>query len=978
MSSSESNDEFFSCSSDSEEFVDAQPGILLGDILHNTFSSFQNNLNVCHINAQSIPCHYPDLLTTFYSQHIHAVLVSETFLKPTLQSTSFSLPGFTLLRNDRTGRGGGGVGIYIRSHLKYNIVSQSASFYSGSAEHIFIELNLSSKKFLLGVVYAPPTIDYFGVLEHLLETHLPCYDNSLIMGDFNTCLNKDDYRSRKLKLLTSSANCTILPLNPTYHIHQCNSLLDLILTPNSCKIASHGQHPASGFSNHDLIFASYKLKTQKFKPKVILQRNLSKMDVEALRSDAINVDWQRVELAETPDEKVAEFNRLIIALYDKHAPIHPVRMKRPPAPWLDDDIRATMKRRNRLNLKYKRNPSEINWDNFKSARNRVNQMCRNAKRKFIHKSIEDASPQTMWRFLKSLDIGKNKSNSNISSDLNGLNNYFASLSGSIDPILKLNTITSFESIPLPLHDAFTLEPCTVSETKKIFTSLTTKAVGHDNIGRSLLFPLLDVVLLPITNIVNCSLASGIFPDTWKKSFVVPIPKKSAPTELSHYRPISVLPFLSKVIEVTVHRQLSTFLQKNTLLNPYQSGFRSSYSTSTALIKVTDDLRESVDNGKLSLVALLDFSCAFNCVDFDILLSILRTLNISNTTYQWFRSYLHGRQQCIRQDDLCSDWCTLTAGVPQGGSLSPLLFSIFINCITSSLNFSSYHLYADDIQLYLNFKLGDVSDAFSNMNSDLENVSLFAHKLGLNLNAAKTQVMVTGTRQAINKLDMSVLPPLILNGTKLTLSPFVKDLGVFINSDLTWNKQVGEVSRKIFAAMHSLKRYQNFLPISTKLTLVNSLLIPIIDYADVCYPDISEELLNKLDRLLNLCIRYVYGLRKFDHISDYRNQLNWLSIRHRRTLHLLTLLYKILNNPNSPPYLRDRFQFLCDSHTRQLRSAVNNQLTIPLHNSAKYADSFTVTAARQWNMLPVTIRNVHTVTAFKKSLFQHLLIKQKNT
>lgn len=171
-----------------------------------------------------------------------------------------------------------------------------------------------------------------------------------------------------------------------------------------------------------------------------------------------------------------------------------------------------------------------------------------------------------------------------------------------------------------------------------------------------------------------------------------------------YRPISILPFLSKVLERVVNRQLMSFLQYNHLLNPFQSCFRPAHNTCSALIKITDDFRSAMDDRQPTLLTLLDFSSAFNCVDYEILLAILRSLNVSESLAEWFHSYLHGRQQRVRADDLFSDCYDVTAGVPQGGIHSPLLFSVFINSLVSVITFSAYHLYADDLQLYSPFKL----------------------------------------------------------------------------------------------------------------------------------------------------------------------------------------------------------------------------------------------------------------------------------
>ena len=147
---------------------------------------------------------------------------------------------------------------------------------------------------------------------------------------------------------------------------------------------------------------------------------------------------------------------------------------------------------------------------------------------------------------------------------------------------------------------------------------------------------------------------------------------------SDFRPISILPLLSKVFERIVHAQLVGFLNKHHLLNPLQSGFRAGHSTSTALVKVTDDIRLAMNSTQLTILVLLDFSSAFNSVDFDILLACLKSFYISQPSLEWLKSYLNGRKQAVKTSDSYSEWTDMVAGVPQGGVLSPLLFSIFFD------------------------------------------------------------------------------------------------------------------------------------------------------------------------------------------------------------------------------------------------------------------------------------------------------------
>lgn len=192
----------------------------------------------------------------------------------------------------------------------------------------------------------------------------------------------------------------------------------------------------------------------------------------------------------------------------------------------------------------------------------------------------------------------------------------------------------------------------------------------------------------------------------------------------------------------------------------------------------------------------------------------------------------------------------------------------------------------------------------------------------------------------------------------------------MDETLSWASQVNETGRKIFASLHSLRRLQNFLPLKTKVMLARSLLIPLLDYADVACLDASEALLDKLERYQNVCIRYIFGLRKFDHISEFRNKLNWLPIRMRRNSHILSLLYSALFNPTSPVYLKEKFHFLSDSSGGRLRSSHNLALGIPDHQSHKFAKSFAMKAVVLWNSLPESVRKSQSIAVFKNNVKKH--------
>ncbi|XP_022816241.1 uncharacterized protein LOC111349367 [Spodoptera litura] len=251
-----------------------------------------------------------------------------------------------------------------------------------------------------------------------------------------------------------------------------------------------------------------------------------------------------------------------------------------------------------------------------------------------------------------------------------------------------------------------------------------------------------------------------------------------------------------------------------------------------------------------------------------------------------------------------------------------------------------------------------------MNRDLDGVAEWARSFGLQINPLKSQAMIIASRYYRNALDVSSLGPLRLHGTHIPFTDTAKNLGVHIDSNLSWASQVNEVSRKVHFSIHSLRRLQTLLPVKTKIHLVQALILPLIDYADACYLGVTEELLNELERLQNVCIRFVFGLRKFEHISEFRNRLKWLPIRLRRNTRILCLLYNILFNPAYPTYLRDRFSLVRPPEVLT-RSHLKSYLKIVPHNTDFYSYSFYVHAVRLWNSLPPNIRDAKSISVFKR-------------
>jgi retron-type reverse transcriptase len=256
------------------------------------------------------------------------------------------------------------------------------------------------------------------------------------------------------------------------------------------------------------------------------------------------------------------------------------------------------------------------------------------------------------------------------------------------------------------------------EISRLINSLKRKnSSGHDGISSSLIKDIKHEISLPLTILINKSLSTGIVPDLLKTAKVIPVYKAKDTEQLNNYRPISLLPTISKILEKIIHKRLYYFLLSQSVFYQSQYGFRPKHSTTHAIHEFVDQAITSFEEKKTTLGVFLDLSKAFDTIDHSILLSKLEWYGVRGTALEWFRSYLSNRKQFVQYKETKSSTHTIPCGVPQDSVLGPLLFIIYTNDLPNCLKFSKAILFADDTTVYLTSK--SISNLFNNINSDLE-------------------------------------------------------------------------------------------------------------------------------------------------------------------------------------------------------------------------------------------------------------------
>ncbi|KAJ1526555.1 hypothetical protein ONE63_008142 [Megalurothrips usitatus] len=715
----------------------------------------------------------------------------------------------------------------------------------------------------------------------------------------------------------------------------------MIATSFSERLVFHNQIPIAGPSHHDLLIAVFSFKVEKFKKRTVTFRDFKALDLEKFRKDVTNAPWHVMFPLQDVNAKLEFFYEQTNALFDKHAPFKTVTLEHRPYPWITREIKDLMKERDNMYKTSRRLNDRHFTAVYKKFNNRVKSQVRDAKRAANAPSAE------------------------------ALNKHYTSVK-CLNAERVRETIAKYEGEPVPVTSVFHFKHVYFEDLQKSLSGVSANSKGKDGISALMLKPCLVEVSPAILHISNYSLQSGCFPDTWKVANVKPIPKSAGAAVPKDFRPISLLCTLGKMLEKIVHGQLTEFLDKNSLLDPNQSGFKPGHSTSTALLKVTGDVRENIDKRLLSLLVLYDFSNAFPSVDHELLIAKLRLFGLAPSVLDWFRSYLTNRAQRVVNGDDISSLIPLLFGVPQGSVLGPLLYSLYVNDIGMVFRNSSYHMYADDLQNYVSFCPAYMEKAVNIINQEATELVRYAESHNLTVNNSKTKVIVIGNHKLIKKLPVN-RPAVVIDGDPVPYSETVVDLGVTVDQFLNWEAHARGTWRKGYAALHGLIKHRGILPRQVRKHLVEALVSPIINYGNTVTIHMLVKSAEQLQRLMNACARFVLDLRKDCHISVHIKNLNWLNVKNRMQLATLVLLMKVLKF-NIPHYLYAKICLASDVRTRLVRTK-RNQIRTPQHRTDKGRGAFWIHAPLLWNPLPGHILNCNSVPAFKNATKLHLLNQQ---
>uniref|UniRef100_A0A8C6L025 Reverse transcriptase domain-containing protein n=1 Tax=Nothobranchius furzeri TaxID=105023 RepID=A0A8C6L025_NOTFU len=411
------------------------------------------------------------------------------------------------------------------------------------------------------------------------------------------------------------------------------------------------------------------------------------------------------------------------------------------------------------------------------------------------------------------------------------------------------------------------DPVELSELSKILASSKPSTCILDPIPTKLFKEAFPLVTAPILDIINLSLVNGYVPQDFKVAVIKPSLKKPSldPDDPMNYRPISNLPFLSKVLEKIVAIQVCEHLNTNDLFEEFQSGFREYHSTETALVRVTNDILMASDKNLVSVLVLLDLSAAFDTVDHNVLLERLEhVVGIKGTALGWFKSYLSDRFHLVNVHNKSSSYSRVTCGVPQGSVLGPILFTIYMLPIGKIIRQHgiNFHCYADDTQLYLSIN-PDEPNRLGTLQACLEDIKHWMTLNFLLLNQDKTEVLIFGPEIQKRKL-LSQSPD--LNGITLISENKVRNLGVIFDQDMPFKSQVKQVCRISFFHLRNIARIRSILSRSDAEKLVHAFITSRLDYCNSLLSGSPQNVVKSLQLVQNAAARVLMRIKKRSYLS----------------------------------------------------------------------------------------------------------------
>jgi hypothetical protein len=826
-------------------------------------SSFTEKLTILTQNIRSIFKNFDNLSTLLHRLDIccDVIVLTECWLKNS-NNLPF-MPGYNMSSSKINYNQNDGIVVYVRSNL--NVCIEEISISECNAMLIKVDSDIA-----ILALYRPPSFKNTNIFTDSLNDalqKLSSFKNLILVGDININIHPDN-NDRAQDYLNICSFHGLLPAH-TLPTHQSGSCLDHFMLKSS--FPSITLVTNSTITDHSAVLLTFNRKI----PQTQQMQFKSIMNVNKLDDDLCNIDFAPVYNSDDADfsmtylinnvQQVLLRNTQYICLRNKNYNIKP---------WITPGLIRCMRHRDKLHMKAKSNPANlILQTSYKRYRNYCNDLLKKMKINYEKINLEKAKSNNkkVWKFIKNLAFTskEHESSSHLllthSSQLtaaDSVNDFFVHIGKNLaqnvqsQSYLPLTRNTSTHSTHKSTLKSFVLLDTDQREVERIIMGLNDdSAVGWDNISNKVLKQYKHILIPPLTHIFGKCLSEGIFPKCLKKAVVVPVHKSGNKDQITNYRPISLLPAISKILEKIINNRLVKYLEKHSILSKNQFGFRSKLSTNDAVHQLTNYVAQELDSGNQTVGIFLDLAKAFDAVSVPILLQKLESLGIRGNQLKLLENYLNDRTQCVKIGNVfSSDLKNTSFGVPQGSILGPTLFLVYINDLCNlELNGGRILSYADDTALLFSAK--SEKEVYELAQRGFNTVNNWLQKHLLTLNANKTKYIQFNMRvskssltnpklyahQCINTSNNMCKCPII------DITNKVKYLGVIIDKTLSFKSHIDALCGRIRKLMFVFKKLRTILDFKLMRQVYFALCQSVLTYCISSWGGVAKTLILTLER-----------------------------------------------------------------------------------------------------------------------------------
>ena len=762
--------------------------------------SLKDVFSILSINIRSIRKNFNLLLLLLQSiKHKYSIItLCETWLFEG-EEEMYHIPGYKMYSISRahTNRSGGLI-IYASDNLNTSPF-ESATFINESFDSLFIKIIIKNQEHSLGVIYRSPSVrisNFINHLDNMLLNKLPD-DHTTICGDFNlNLLSPPSQTGIEFTSIINNKNLNAFITIPTRpgRINNEGTLIDHIWSTYNENVKSmvidypiSDHFPTSAIITIPNVNSKINVSCRKF-------HNDRLVKFQSDFDDFVN------KFHIIPDDPNANINNFLVGLTNLiklHFPIinFNAKIKELNSPWIDKKLLKFINKKPRM-FKNQKN-GELDYEDYKAFRNLLNKALELSKKIYLCNKFNNClTPKETWKAINNLKNKNSKSN-NITLNINSYelildNNTISVLfidyfHDSIDELVENMNTDNFECLSPVNQKLFTLNPVTRDEVINAIKKMKENNKHNSEIPVILLKLIAPKLSTMLTTLFNNCIQNSVFPQQLKFGLIIPIHKKGDKKNISNYRPITLLNPIANFFESILFNRVNDFFSTNSLFVPEQYGFTKGKSIQNACLTFLHDAYQA-NNKKIYFASVfIDLTKAFDTINHEFLLQKLYNYGIRYENLQLFRSYLSTRSNFVQIKTAKSHVQIFPQGVPQGSSLGPLLFNIFINDITKVIKYCKIVLYADDILLYAAHEnLNKLSEM---LNSDLENISKYTVMNNLIINLTKTKSMLFFKNNNIS-LNLS------LNSFQIEQVASFKYLGLILDNQLSFKQHILELNKKL--------------------------------------------------------------------------------------------------------------------------------------------------------------------------------------